>query len=262
LGYSALWIPEGYGRNPLVLSSWLLANTKSLIVATGIANLYARDAMAMAAARTGLNEQSDGRFLLGIGVSNAKIVSGTRGHEYGKPLGTMRAYLDSMAQAPYLASPPPEMPVTVIAALREKMMALAAELTDGAHTFNVTPDHTARARTILGPEKLLCVEQKLVLETSPSEARAIGRRAVGNYLRLEPYRNSMKEMGFTDDDMANGGSDRLVDALVAWGDETALRQRIQSHLGAGATQLCINPVAADGGIDMRIVKMLAPNGND
>ncbi len=258
LGYGALWTPEGFGRNSLVHSSWLLANTTSLVVATGVANLYARDPMAMAAAGRGLVEQSDGRFLLGIGVSHVSMVEGTRGHDYGKPLATMRRYLSAMAEAPYAALPPPQKPVTVLAALRGGMLALAAELADGAHPFNVTPAHTAKAREILGPDKLLCVEQKLILETDPAAARAIGRKRLAGALEAENYRNLWKELGFTEDDMANGGSNRFIDGLIGWGDEAALRRRIQEHLDAGATQVCCAPIAADGGIDMRVIELLAP----
>lgn len=257
-GYSALWAPEGPGRNVLVHSSWLLAKTSSLIVATGIASLYGRDAVSMNAAHHGLNEQSNGRFLLGIGVSHAPIVEGRRGHEYGKPVATMRQYLEDMGRAPYMARPPAERPIKVIAALRDRMLALAAELADGAHPYNVTPDHTGRARSILGPEKLLCVEQKLVLETDPTAARAIGRSSLAVYMNMENYRNSWRALGFTDEDLSGGGSDRFVDALVAWGDEAALRRRIQEHMDAGATHVCIHPISASGAIDMRIIELLAP----
>src|SRR5437588_9632026 len=132
LGYAALWMPESRGRNVLVHAAWLLAGTGKLIVASGIANIYARDPMAMAAAQHGLNEQSSGRFLLGVGVSHAPTVSTLRGHEYGKPVATMRAYLAAMRSATYAAPPPPEPPRTVVAALGPRMLALAAELADGA----------------------------------------------------------------------------------------------------------------------------------
>jgi probable F420-dependent oxidoreductase len=258
LGYGAVWIPEGMSRNPLVHAAWLLANTETITIATGIASIYARDAMAMAAAQRGLNEQSGGRFLLGLGVSHAVFVEGVRGHDYGKPVATMRNYLAAMAAAPYGSPLPVEKPVTVLAALRDKMLALAAEQADGAHPLNVTPDHTARARKILGPDKRLCVEQKLILETDPAKARAIGREALKIYLGLENYRNAWAEMGFSAEDMAGGGSDRLVDGLIGWGDETALRRRLREHFDAGASHVCFNPVCEGGGIDMRVVELLAP----
>jgi probable F420-dependent oxidoreductase len=257
LGYGALWIPEAVGRNALVQSAWLLANTKTLIVATGIANIYARDAIAMNAAQQGLSEQSGGRFLLGLGVSHPEMM-GPRGHDYGKPLQTMRAYLSAMAQAPYVARLPETKPPTVLAALRSRMLALSAELADGAHPLNVTPDMVARARDIVGPGKLICVEQKLILDTDATRARRVARQALALYLQLSNYLNAWKEMGFDDRDFVNGGSDRLVDALVAWGDEAALRRRIQQHFDAGADHVCVCPISSEG-LDMRLIELLAPD---
>src|SRR4051794_23001353 len=177
-GYAALWLPESRGRNVLAHSAWLLANTKELIVAPGIANIYARDPMAMANGQRGLNEQSDGRFLLGIGVSHAPTVTGLRGHQYGKPVATMRSYLREMQLAPYLAPDPPEKPLTILAALGPRMLALSAELADGAHPYNVPPEHTAEARKILGSGKLLCPEVWVLLETDPAKARSAARQAL------------------------------------------------------------------------------------
>ena len=258
LGYGALWMPEASGRNALVQSAWLLANTSSLIVATGIANIYARDPIAMNAAQQDLSEQSGGRFLLGMGVSHAEMVGPQRGHTYGKPLQTMRTYLTAMAQAPYLARRPERKPLTILAALRSRMLALAAELADGAHPLNVTPDFIARARETLGRNKLLCVEQKVILESDAARARSVGRSALAGYLQLSNYCSAWKEMGFDDSDFSGGGSDRLVDSLIAWGDETALRRRIQEHLDAGADHVCLSPVSSEG-VDMRLIELLAPH---
>lgn len=259
LGYSALWMPDGFGRDNFVCSGWLLANTRKLILATGIASIYARDPLAAAAAANALNEQSDGRFIMGLGVSHRKAVEDMRGHDYRKPVATMRAYLDAIAQAPYFAAPPAQKPRIVLAALRGKMLELASERADGAHPYLVTPEHTARARAILGPDKLLCVEQKLILETDPAKARAIARAELELYLGLENYLNSWRELGFSDDDFAGGGSDRLVDALVAWGDEAALRKRVQQHLDAGAGHVCFKALGPNRDTDMRIVELLAPS---
>ena len=191
-GYAALWIPESRGRNALVHSAWLLANTQRLIVATGIANIYARDPMAMANGQRGLNEQSDGRFLLGVGVSHRPMVQGVRGHTYGKPVTTMRAYLEGMRDAPYQAPMPREKPLTIVAALGPRMMALSSELADGAHPYNTTPEHTAEARAILGPDKLLCPEVWVLLETDRATARSAAREALSRYLQLENYVNSWR----------------------------------------------------------------------
>lgn len=258
LGYSALWFPEGFGRNSMVTSSWLLANTDSLLVATGIATIYARDPMAMRSAADALNEQSGGRFILGLGVSHREAVEGMRGHDYTKPLTAMRNYLAAVEQAPYMAAQPAAPTPIVLAALREKMIGLSGERAQGAHTYNVTPGHTALARSILGPEKWLCVELPLVLESDPVKARKIARDELELYLGLQNYLNSWRSMGFEDADFVNGGSDRFIDAIVGWGDETALRARIDEHLQAGATQVCIKALGPDGSTDMRIFERLAP----
>jgi probable F420-dependent oxidoreductase len=260
-GYSALWLPESRGRNALVLSAYLLANTRSLIVATGIANIYARDAMAMKNGQRALAEMSDDRFLLGVGVSHRPMVEGLRGHAYGAPVKTMRAYLEAMRAAPYQAPAPAEEPLTVVAALGPQMMALSGELADGAHPYNTTPEHTRQAREILGPGKLLCPEVWVLLETDPAKARAASRRALSRYMQLDNYVRGWRRQGFGDNDLAGGGSDRFVDAMVAWGDEAAIRRRIQQHWDAGADHVCIQPIAAEGArqpIDERVLELLAP----
>ncbi len=260
-GYGALWMPESRGRNALVLSSWLLANTRKLIVATGIANIYARDPMAMANGQRALAEQSDGRFLLGVGVSHRPMVEGLRGHAYGKPVATMRAYLRAMREAPYQAVPPREQPPAVVAALGPRMMALSAELADGAHPYNTTPQHTAEARAILGPGKLLCPEVWVLLETDPAAARRAAREALSHYLQLENYVNAWRGQGFSEADLAGGGSDRFIDEIVAWGDETAIRARIREHWDAGADHVCIQPIGPQGSrqlVDERVLELLAP----
>jgi probable F420-dependent oxidoreductase len=260
-GYAALWIPESRGRNALVHSAWLLANTQRLIVATGIANIYARDPMAMANGQRGLNEQSHGRFLLGVGVSHRPMVQGMRGHTYGKPVATMRAYLEGMRDAPYQAPMPREKPLTIVAALGPRMMALSSELADGAHPYNTTPEHTAEARAILGPGKLLCPEVWVLLETDRVTARSAAREALARYLQLENYVNSWRRQGFGDDDLAGGGSDRLLDAMVAWGDEGAIRARVQQYWDAGADHVCIQPISPQGSrpaANETILDLLAP----
>jgi probable F420-dependent oxidoreductase len=259
-GYGALWLPESRGRNALVHSSWLLANTQALVVATGIANIYARDPMATVQGQLALAEQSAGRFLLGLGVSHRPAVEGVRGHSYGRPVATMRRYLEGMRAASYQAPAPAAQPPTILAALGPRMMALSAELADGAHPYNTTPEHSAEARGILGPGKLLCPEVWVLLETDRTKARAAARQALSRYLQLENYVNGWRRQGFADADLAGGGSDRFLDAMVAWGDERAIRTRIEAHWAAGADHVCIQPVDPQGGraIDERVLALLAP----
>jgi probable F420-dependent oxidoreductase len=260
-GYAALWLPESRGRNALAHSAWLLANTGRLVVATGIANIYARDPMAMANGQKGLAEQSGGRFLLGVGVSHRPAVEGLRGHVYGKPVATMRAYLKAMHDTQYPAPPPPEPPLTIVAALGPRMLALSAEMADGAHPYNTTPEHTAEARRILGPDKLLCPEVWVLLETDPAKSRAAARAALSRYLQLENYVNAWHRQGFGDGELAGSGSDRFIDAIVAWGDERAIRDRIRQHLDAGADHVCIQPISPQGSRepgDDRLLELLAP----
>lgn len=259
-GYDALWIPEAVSRNAFVSSGWLLANTKRLVVATGIANIYARDAQASFAAQSGLNELSGGRFLMGLGVSHAPLVEEMRGHSYGRPVASMRAYLEAMSKALYLAPPPPERPLTVIAALGPKMLELSGTHADGAHTYNVTPEHTADARRILGSGKLLCVEQKVVLESDPARAREKGRATLKIYLGLRNYQENWRRQGLTENDWAGDGSDRLIDAMVAWGDEAAIRERLQQHWDAGADHVCVQALTEImGPSDESLLALLAPS---
>lgn len=259
-GYAALWLPESRGRNVLAHSAWLLANTKSLIVAPGIANIYARDPMAMANGQRGLAEQSGGRFLLGLGVSHAPTVTGLRGHQYGKPVATMRNYLKEMKLAPYLAPQPAEPPPTILAALGPRMLALSAELADGAHPYNVTPEHTAEARRILGTGKLLCPEVWVMLETDPAKARSAARQALARYMQLDNYVNNWRRLGFDANDLGGGGSDRFIDANVAWGTGETIRRRINAHWDAGADHVCIQTISPDGSRrpDERALALLAP----
>lgn len=261
-GYGALWMPEAVGREVFTAASWLLANTRTLTIASGIANLYARDATATVAAQQGLNEQSNGRFLLGLGVSHAPLVEGMRKLSYGQPLATMRHYLEAMAQVSYMGPQPTARPQTVIAALGPKMLALAAERTDGAHPYNTTPEHTAEARRVLGPGKRLCVEVGAVLQTDAAKARAVARQFLAMYLTLPNYVNNWLRLGFSEADVSNGGSDRLIDAVIAWGDEDAIRKRIAEHHAAGADHVCVQALGAQQGMvarpDETLLALLAP----
>jgi probable F420-dependent oxidoreductase len=259
-GYSALWMPEAVGRDPFSIISFLAAQTERLVFATGIANIYARDAMTMRAIQQTVGELSGNRFVLGLGVSHAPMVAGLRGHSYGKPVATMRAYLDAMEKATYLGPAPAQETPVVLAALRPNMLRLAAERCAGAHPYNVTPEHTARAREILGRGPTLAPEQMVLRESDPQKARAVARKNLAVYLGLPNYQNNWKWLGFDDADFASGGSDRLIDAVVAWGDENAILARIEAHFEAGADHVCIQPFRADGepGPDLALLEALAP----
>lgn len=247
-GYGTLWINDGMGSDPMVLAAKILASTERLQVALGVANIHSRDATTMLGAQMGLNEQWDGRFLLGMGVSHPFIVEGMRGGTYGKPLAAMRAYLEAMRAIDYAGPKPSEKPTTVIAALGPKMLELARELADGAHPFATTPEHTAMARRILGPDKLLLVEQKVMLETDPAIARAAGRGLATGLGAIPNYRRNLLRMGFDEADFADGGSDRIADAMLAWGDIGAIRKRIEEHRAAGADQVAVQVVPKGGGL--------------
>lgn len=259
-GYDALWVSEALGREIFSHAAYLLANTTKLVVAAGIANIYARDANAMAAGQLTLNEQSGGRFLLGIGVSHAPLVEGLRGHVYGKPVATMQAYLDAMKKLTYVAPQPAEKPKTILAALRPRMLELAAKQADGAITVFVPPEHTAKARTILGTGKQLVVAQYAILEKDLHKARAAAGAFVAQVGALPSYRENLKSLGFTDKDFDNGCSDRLVEAAFVWGDEAAINKRIDAHFAAGADHVTLLPLNAQTNqmVDLRVLDTFAP----
>ncbi len=261
-GYSALWTPEAVGRDPFSFIGFLAGQTESLVLATGIANIYARDPMTMKSIHKTCSELAPGRFVLGIGVSHEHLVKRVRGHDYTKPLSTMRAYLDALDNALYMGAEPGEEAPIVLAALRDKMLGLAASRTRGAHPYLVPPEHTARARKVMGPDAWLCPEQMVLLESDPEIARKVGRANLQVYIGLPNYRNNLEQFGFTDADFEDGGSDRLVDAIIAWGDADTIRARIQAHWDAGADHVCIQAFRSDGKPtpDEALLEVLAPNG--
>lgn len=262
LGYSALWIPETVGRDPFSHAAWLLANTERLVIATGIANIYHREPGVTMQAQKTLAEQSNNRFLLGLGVSHKPLVEGLRGLNYGAPVATMRDYLEKMAAAPYSGVQPSAPPPVVIAALGPRMLALAASATQGAHPYFTSPVHTRMAREILGPDKWLCVEQKVVLETDPAKARTLARSMAKTYQGLPNYRNNWLRMGLSEADIDGEGSDAFIDATFAWGDANAIRARIDEHLQAGASHVCIQPANREGRmgeVDWETLEALAPS---
>jgi probable F420-dependent oxidoreductase len=239
LGYPTIWLPEAVGREPFVNSAMLLGATERMMVATGIIGIWGRDAMTMAAGHLTLNEAFEGRFLLGIGVSHQPMVDFVRGHQYDKPLTKMREYLEAMDKVIYVAPRPADEPRRVLAALGPKMLELAAAKALGAHPYFVPVEHTAFAREVLGDGPMLCPEQAVVLNTDPEQARAAARLHMATYLTLPNYTNNLRRLGWTDDDLADGGSDKLVDAIVAWGDEAAIQDRVRAHLDAGADHVAV-----------------------
>ncbi|CAB4879911.1 unannotated protein [freshwater metagenome] len=246
LGYRAVWVPEAVGREPFANAALLLSATKSLVIGTGIASMHARTAMTMQAGWKTLSEAFPDRFLLGIGTSHQPMVEGVHGRSYDKPYSAMVAYLDAMDRGMYFAAPPTAPPQRVLAALGPKMLKLSAERGLGAHPYFVPVEHTVVARAAMGPDALLAPEQMAVFETDPSKAREIARRAMGTYLGLPNYTNNLRRLGWGDDDLLNGGSDKLVDAIVVWGSLDTIVARVSAHLDAGADHVCVQVLPADG----------------
>src|SRR3954471_14711322 len=251
LGYSALWFPGGDARGAFDTAGELLRATTAATVATGILSIWLEEAEPVAAERAQLHDAYDGRFLLGLGVSHAPAVGTDR---YKRPLAKMRSYLDSLD----VAAPPVLPEERALAALGPKMLELARERSLGAHPYLVTPEHTRRAREALGPERLLAVEQAVALESDPERARTLARRHLEISLQLPNYANNWRRLGFGDDDIAGGGSDKLVDALVAWGDEDAIRARVDEHREAGADQVLIQAISGSDGLPREEWRRLAP----
>ena len=254
-GYGTLWYPESRGYESMSLAAYLLSKSSRLAVGSSIANIYARDPFTARRAMVSLNDLYGGRFVLGLGVSHIPMVEGLRGHRYDKPLATMRAYLDGLHKDLPTGQDAP----VLVAALGPKMMALSGEKSQGAVPYNVTPQHTAEAAKILGPKKVLAVEQKVTIETDPAKARALGRKELARYLVLPNYRNNWLRLGFTEAELADGGSDRFIDAMVLWGDSAAIKKGLRAHFDAGATHVCLQPVHADGDFAARdrMIEVLA-----
>jgi probable F420-dependent oxidoreductase len=247
-GYPSVWFPESVGSKEVFAHSALLlgASTKA-VIAPGIASIYARDPMAMAGGAKALAEAYPGRYVLGIGVSHAPSVQ-TRGGSYGKPIETMTAYLDAMDAASYAGPEPGEPVPLVLAALGPKMLELAASRADGAHPYFVPVEHTPIARAAIGNECCLAVEMTAVLSTDPATARRIGRGFARHYLALPNYANNLRRLGWADEDIVSDGSDRMIDAVVAWGDVDAIVARAKAHLDAGADHVCVQ-LRADSSAD-------------
>ncbi|MCU1401238.1 MAG: hypothetical protein JWN62_4347 [Acidimicrobiales bacterium] len=234
LGYSAAWIPD-VGGDVFGAVENLMSATTTLTVATGILNLWMHTPEETASEHARLTAAHGDRFLMGIGVSHARLIDSTEPGKYARPVARTREFLDGIDATPV----PVPVDSRLLAALGPKMLELAGERTAGSHPYLVTPEHTARARAALGPDKTVAAEQAVVLESDPSKAREIARLHLSTYLMLPNYTNNWKRIGFTDDDIADGGSDRLVDAFVVWGDEAAILERVQAHRDAGADHVCV-----------------------
>jgi probable F420-dependent oxidoreductase len=245
LGYGSLWFGEAYGREAFTNASVFLGASEGLVVATGIANIYGRDAVTGNAAGRTLHGAYPGRLVVGWGISHEPLVQRMRGHSYGKPVSTMRDYLEALDAAPFFAAGSETAPPRVLAALRPKMLELSATLADGAHPYLVTPEHTRRAREILGPEPILCVEQAVALTTDRDEFLKRAHWHLEIYTGLPNYRGSWETQGFGEEDFARGGSERLKEAMVAWGDADTIAARVREHHEAGADHVMIQALGAE-----------------
>jgi probable F420-dependent oxidoreductase len=238
MGFKAIWIGEHLARDPFAAAAIILQATSHITVATGIANIWVRDAVAMMNAGRTLAEAWPNRFVLGIGVSHAPLLR-ARGHQYERPLTAMRAYLDAMEEAPYRGPlPNPPAPI-VLAALGVKMLELARDRSSGAHPYFVPVEHTGEARRILGPERVLAPEQAVVFARTREAARTIGDTHMRTYLSLQNYRQNLVRLGWSEDDLTPPGSDKLFDAMVAWGDHEAIARKLRRHSEAGADHVAV-----------------------
>ena len=260
LGYDSIWLPDLFGRELFITAGYLLAATTRLRVATGIANVYARDAMSAAQAARTLSEFYDGRFILGLGVSHPQAAS-ARGHRWQPPVEKLSAYLAGIASASVNAPEPPRAAPIFVAAHGPRLLALAAERTDGANSYLMPPEHTRQAREILGPDKQLNVVLPCCLCADATVARGVARKGLSMYLQLPAYQRQWARFGLDSSHSTDGGSDHLIDTLVAWGDEGAVRVRIAAHIDAGASRIIVmpyNPVPNAGERPWELLTALAP----
>ena len=243
LGFASLWIGGSSGQFPVIDD--VLGATSRLVAATGIIQIWANPARAVAAEHHRLTTKHPGRFLLGLGVGHAPAVEAA-GQRYERPLDKLTSYLDELDAAEH----PVPSSERVIAALRPKALAVAATRAAGAHPYNVSPEHTAKARVLLGPSALLIPEQKVFIDADASTSRDVARQAMARYLELPNYVNNLRELGFDDDDFADGGSDRFLDTMVVWGSATTIAMRVRAHLDAGANQVVVQLLSATEGGDL------------
>ena len=253
LGYDAIWIPD-VGGDVLGAVETLLGATQRAVVATGILNVWMHEPAEVAGRRASWTEDWKARFLLGLGVSHAPLIDHEHPGRYNKPFSKMVEYLDGLdaAEVPFPVD------ARVLAALRPRMLGLARDRSAGAHPYFVPPEHVARAREILGADAIIGVELAVVLDTDPVSARATARRHTAVYVGLPNYTNNLREFGYGDDDFADRGSDRLVDAIVAWGDIPAIARRVGEMRDAGANHVCIQVIRADDELPRADWRELAP----
>lgn len=246
MGAGALWIAEGGAMSKDIFAhlALLLTWTDRIPVASGIANIWARDAVAMQNGARALADAFPGRLVLGLGISHAPVVQQRTGATYDRPVARMREYLDAMDRSPYAAAEPPQPAPRVLAALGPQMLRLAAERTAGAHPYFVPIEHTSNARGMLGEGPLLAVEQAVAFDEDPVRARELARSHMASYLRRDNYANNLRRLGWSDEEIA-GPSDRLVDAIVAWGPLESIAGRIRAHLRNGADHVCVQPLSMD-----------------
>lgn len=240
LGYGTVWFGEAYGREAFTQAGLLLAATSRIVIATGIASMHGRDPVASRAAQATFASAYPGRFLLGLGVSHRPLVERLRRGAYEQPLSQMRAYLEHMDAVQPVADAGDQPQPRVLAALGPRMLELARDRAAGAHPYLVTPQHTAQAREVLGAGKVLAVEQAVVLTSDAEVARQRAHTHLEIYTGLPNYRASWRRQGFDpEQDFGRGGSQRLKDAMVAWGDVDACVARVREHLDAGADHVCV-----------------------
>jgi probable F420-dependent oxidoreductase len=244
-GFGTVWYGEAAGREAFAHGAILLAATGRLVVASGIANIWARDPQAMAAGGRALAEAWPSRFILGLGVSHAPMVE-RRGHRYDRPVSAMRDYLDAMSRSEW-RGPVAPLPPIVLAALGPRMVALARDRTAGDYTYFTTAEHVREVRATMGPDHFLAADLPVVLTDNRATARKIGDRHTTLYLSTANYRNNLLRLGWSPADLTPPGSDRLFDAVMAWGDETAVRERAEALFAAGADQVVFNVITADPG---------------
>jgi len=238
MGFTTIWLGEASAREPFAGVAIILAATDRVTVATGIANIYARDATAMMNGARTLTEAWPNRFVLGVGVSHVPLVT-ARGHQYERPVAAMGAYLEAMEKAPYRAAMPERPPPILLAALGPKMLQLARERTAGAHPYFVPVEHTLEARGILGEDRVLAPEFAVVFARKREAARATGDRYLQTYLNLENYRRNLARLGWSNDELTPPGSDRLFDAVVGWGPEDEIAKKVRLHHEAGADHVAV-----------------------